>query len=112
MWRVPIMRMPPHVMISTACLRPIRAELGPVQVLINNAAVADFHPFLDVTDEALERICRINLMGPFILTREVIPDMLQAGWGRVSAVTIYSRWIVTRMGRNPQGVGEARPRPG
>jgi 2-hydroxycyclohexanecarboxyl-CoA dehydrogenase len=64
-------------------LARIRAELGPVLVLVNNAAVADFRPFLEVSPEALERICRIDLMGPFLLTQAVLPDMLAAGWGRI-----------------------------
>jgi 2-hydroxycyclohexanecarboxyl-CoA dehydrogenase len=64
-------------------LARVRAELGPVLVLVNNAAVADFRPFLEVGQEALERICRIDLMGPFLLTQAALPDMLAAGWGRV-----------------------------
>jgi 2-hydroxycyclohexanecarboxyl-CoA dehydrogenase len=78
-------------------LAAIRADLGPVLILVNNAAVADFRPFLDVTDEVLERICRVNLMGPFILTREVIPDMLQAGWGRVISMSSASAQQGTRL---------------
>jgi 2-hydroxycyclohexanecarboxyl-CoA dehydrogenase len=67
----------------TAILGRIRADLGPVLVLVNNAAVADFRPFLEVPAEALERICRIDLLGPFLLTQAVLPDMLAAGWGRI-----------------------------
>lgn len=66
-----------------AILARIRAELGPIAILVNNAAVAQFRPFLDITDGDLERICRVNLMGPFMLTQAVIPDMTAAGWGRV-----------------------------
>ena len=73
-----------------AILGAIRAELGPVLILVNNAAIADFRPFLDVDDEILERILRVNLMGPFILTRQVMPDMVAAGWGRVISMSSAS----------------------
>jgi 2-hydroxycyclohexanecarboxyl-CoA dehydrogenase len=78
-------------------LAEIRADLGPVLILVNNAAVADFRPFLEVTDEVLERICRVNLMAPFILTREVMPDMLQAGWGRVISMSSASAQQGTKL---------------
>ena len=61
----------------------IRADLGPVLILVNNAGVTGFKPFLEITPEELERIYRINLMGPFFLTQAAIPDMLAAGWGRI-----------------------------
>jgi 2-hydroxycyclohexanecarboxyl-CoA dehydrogenase len=66
-----------------AILGRIRAELGPVTILVNNAAIAQFKPFLEIAEADLERICRNNLMGPFLLTQAVVPDMLAAGWGRI-----------------------------
>src|SRR3546814_9612545 len=64
-------------------LAKIRADLGPVLILVNNAGITAFGAFLEVTQEAMERMYRINLMGPFLLTQAAIPDMLKAGWGRV-----------------------------
>jgi 2-hydroxycyclohexanecarboxyl-CoA dehydrogenase len=71
-------------------LARIRAELGPVLVLVNNAGITGFCRFLEITPEALERMYRINLMGPFILTQAVIPDMLAAGWGRIINISSSS----------------------
>jgi 2-hydroxycyclohexanecarboxyl-CoA dehydrogenase len=68
----------------------IRADLGPVLVLVNNAGITGFKPFLDIGPEDLERIYRINLMGPFFLTQAAIPDMLAAGWGRVINISSSS----------------------
>jgi 2-hydroxycyclohexanecarboxyl-CoA dehydrogenase len=68
----------------------VRAELGPVLILVNNAGITGFCPFLEITQEALERIYRINLMGPFILTQAALPDMLAAGWGRVINISSSS----------------------
>jgi 2-hydroxycyclohexanecarboxyl-CoA dehydrogenase len=71
-------------------LAAIRAELGPVLVLVNNAGITGFKPFLDITHDELERIYRINLMGPFILTQAALPDMLAAGWGRIVNISSSS----------------------
>jgi len=64
-------------------LAAIRADLGPATILVNNAAVAQFLPFAEIAEADLERLCRVNLMGPFLLTQAVLPDMLAAGWGRI-----------------------------
>ena len=61
----------------------IRSELGPVLILVNNAALVQFKPFLEIAEDEVERICRNNLIGPFLLTQAVIPDMQAAGWGRI-----------------------------
>jgi 2-hydroxycyclohexanecarboxyl-CoA dehydrogenase len=71
-------------------LTRIRAELGPILILVNNAGITGFCSFLEITEEALQRIYRINLMGPFILTQSVMPDMLAAGWGRIVFISSSS----------------------
>jgi 2-hydroxycyclohexanecarboxyl-CoA dehydrogenase len=67
-----------------------RAKLGPILILVNNAGIAPFTNFLEVDDELLDRVLRINLRGPYILTREVIPDMVAAKWGRIINITSSS----------------------
>jgi 2-hydroxycyclohexanecarboxyl-CoA dehydrogenase len=71
-------------------LARIRVELGPVSILVNNAGITGFCPFLEITEEALQRIYRINLAGPFILTQSVMPDMLAAAWGRIIFISSSS----------------------
>lgn len=71
-------------------LRRIRADLGPILILVNNAGITGFCSFLEITEEALQRIYRINLMGPFILTQSALPDMLTAGWGRIIFISSSS----------------------
>jgi 2-hydroxycyclohexanecarboxyl-CoA dehydrogenase len=69
----------------------IRDELGPVLILVNDAAYPSSpRPFLEITQEYLEQTYRVTLMGPFILTQAAIPDMLKAGWGRVINVSSSS----------------------
>jgi NAD(P)-dependent dehydrogenase (short-subunit alcohol dehydrogenase family) len=61
----------------------VAAQLGPVDVLVNNAGIAESAP-LGRTDPALwERHLRVNATGPYLCTREVLPGMLARGWGRV-----------------------------
>ena len=57
--------------------------LGPIDVLVNNAGIAESAP-LSRTEPALwQRHLDVNVTGPFLLTREVLPGMLQRGWGRI-----------------------------
>lgn len=61
----------------------IRSELGSISVLVNNAAITGYVPFLEMTDADWRRVHDINLTGTFIVTQETLPDMVDAGWGRV-----------------------------
>ena len=65
-----------------AGVQRVRAELGPVQILINNAGITSFTPFLEVTEEEWDRIMSINLKSMLHCTQAALPDMLAAGWGR------------------------------
>ncbi len=67
-----------------------RRELGKIAILINNAGIAPFTPFLEIDEELLERVYRINTLGPFYLTQEVAPDMIEAKWGRIINITSSS----------------------
>ncbi len=60
-----------------------REANGPIAILVNNAGVAESAP-VTRTDRAMwDRILGINLTGTFLCTREALPDMLAAGWGRI-----------------------------
>lgn len=60
-----------------------RRRLGPVHILVNNAGQAASAKFTD-TDEALwNRLLGVNLTGTYLCAREAVPDMLQAGFGRI-----------------------------
>ena len=67
-----------------------RSELGPILILVNNAGVAPFDNFLDISPELLERTFRINMFGPFWVTQECVPDMIAAKWGRIINITSSS----------------------
>src|SRR5206468_8025366 len=61
----------------------IVARLGRIDVLVNNAGIAESAPFAK-TDTALwERHLHVNATGPYLLARAVLPAMLERRWGRV-----------------------------
>ena len=73
-----------------AAVAQLRAEFGPVTVLVNNAGVTDFTPFEDITDERWDLVYAINVRGPMICTQAVIGDMKAAHWGRVINISSSS----------------------
>lgn len=66
------------------------AELGPVTILVNNAALSPFLHFEDITEEIWDDLMAINMKGPFLCCKAMIPDMLVAGWGRIINISSSS----------------------
>lgn len=56
---------------------------GRIDGLINNAAIRLSSKLLDTTPAELEHIFRVNVMGPFLLWRHVVPVMIERGGGNV-----------------------------
>ncbi len=73
-----------------AAVAHTRAKLGPITILVNNAALSPFMAFEDITEEVWDRLMALNLKGPFLCCQAVIPDMLQAGWGRIINISSSS----------------------
>jgi 2-hydroxycyclohexanecarboxyl-CoA dehydrogenase len=67
----------------------VRAELGPVAILVTSAGVEAFDPLLEITPERWDQIIAVNLTGTFACAQAAVPDMVEAGWGRI--VTISSQ---------------------
>jgi len=64
-----------------------RALRGPVDVLVNNAAVAAPAPLAALDRDALRRHLAVNLEAPILLMGALTPGMAARGWGRVVNVT-------------------------
>jgi NAD(P)-dependent dehydrogenase (short-subunit alcohol dehydrogenase family) len=60
-----------------------REFLGDIDVLVNNAGVADSSKFTETSDEFWRRHLDINLTGTFYCMRAALPSMVGRGWGRV-----------------------------
>ncbi|MFI9834732.1 SDR family NAD(P)-dependent oxidoreductase [Streptomyces sp. NPDC051913] len=67
-----------------------RDELGPVTILVNNAGTTAYEPFTSISEAAWDRMIGINLKGPFLVTQQLIPDMIEAGWGRIVNISSSS----------------------
>lgn len=72
-------------MFETVC-----AELGTVDVLVNNAGVAHVGLLTDMTDDEWRRVIDTDLSGTFYCCREALPDMIRAHSGVI--VNIASMW--------------------
>jgi len=60
-----------------------RQARGPIAVLVNNAGQAESAPFAKTTAQLWQRMLAINLDGTFHCTQAALPDLLQAGRGRI-----------------------------
>jgi NAD(P)-dependent dehydrogenase (short-subunit alcohol dehydrogenase family) len=72
----------------TAALAQLREQLGPVDVLINNAGINGPMGVLWETEpDEWWQTLKVNLGGPFVLSRMLLPDMIAAGRGRIINIT-------------------------
>ena len=58
-------------------------DLGPVDILVNNAGVFLDKPIVETTAEEWRHLFDVNVLGPFLLTRTVLPGMLERDSGRI-----------------------------
>jgi len=61
----------------------VRAEFGPVDVLVNHASAASWTGLMDTTVEAFENAWAVNGRGAFVCSQEAVGDMLETGGGTV-----------------------------
>lgn len=73
-----------------AALTEIRGALGPVTILVNAAGKEVFRRFANISFDEWRTIIDINLHGVFHTTQAVLPDMVEAGWGRIVNISSSS----------------------
>ena len=67
----------------TSFIRTIETELGPVTILVNNAAIARPQPIEEITEQDWDELITVNLKSVFLVTQAVLPKMRAQRWGRI-----------------------------
>jgi len=81
--------------IETA-LDEVRSALGPIAIMVTSAGIEGFTDFLDITPESWDRMMAVNLTGTFHCLQAAVPDMIDAGWGRIVTISSSSAQSGTR----------------
>lgn len=66
---------------------------GPVDILINNAAYMTMFSLVDLPEDEWDRVLEVDLKGPYLTSKAVLPSMLERKWGRI--INIASEWGIT-----------------
>lgn len=66
-----------------AMVAGVERELGPVDILINNAGIAINRPVDELTEDDFDRTLAVNLKSVFLCTQAVLPGMRERRWGRI-----------------------------
>lgn len=64
-------------------LAAAESELGPIDVLVNNAGIGIIRGIEDLTEEDFDRTISVNLKSAFLCIRAVVPGMRARRWGRI-----------------------------
>ena len=78
----------------------VQAKLGPISILVNNAGintVKDRRPIHEYTEEDWHRILRVDLTGVFLVSKAVVPQMLERGGGRIVNIASVAGLVPLRL---------------
>lgn len=67
----------------TTAVESIKSELGPIDILLNNAGISKFGGFMELTPEEWTNIIDVNLKGVYYTTRAVLPEMIERQTGDI-----------------------------
>ena len=59
------------------------SSVGPVDILVNNSGIAETAPYLRTSADMMRRVMEVNVIGAHVCTQQVLPTMINAGWGRI-----------------------------
>ncbi|WP_316819752.1 3-ketoacyl-ACP reductase [Pedobacter gandavensis] len=65
----------------------LKSALGPIDILINNAGIGAFGSFMELEPAKWEEIIKVNLLGPYYVTRAVLPEMIERKTGDIVNVS-------------------------
>ena len=64
-------------------VKTVEAELGPVEILVNNSGIARPQPLDEIREEDWDELITVNLKSAFLVTQQVVPGMRARHWGRI-----------------------------
>ena len=67
----------------TELVAKIETDLGPVDILVNNAGIIKRVPMIEMGADEFRQVVDIDLVGPFICAKAVIPSMIKRGGGKI-----------------------------
>jgi NAD(P)-dependent dehydrogenase (short-subunit alcohol dehydrogenase family) len=69
-----------------AMVSQTEAEFGPIEILVNNAAIfagLELKPFTEITEDEWDFVMRVNVRGPFQCAKAIVPSMRKNGRGKI-----------------------------
>src|SRR5690349_4994707 len=75
---------------TSALIDEVEADLGPVDILVNNVAGGGYQFFLEWTDAQIERVLQLNFWVPWRLVRRTLPGMRERGGGAILNISSAS----------------------
>lgn len=72
---------------TVAAFAKAREAHGPIDVLVNNAGITRDRMFLKMTREDWDAVINTNLTSMFNVTKQVVADMVERGWGRIIQIS-------------------------
>ncbi|HQV19205.1 MAG TPA: SDR family NAD(P)-dependent oxidoreductase [Gordonia sp. (in: high G+C Gram-positive bacteria)] len=73
-----------------AAFAAIREQLGPITILVNAAGLDGFRKFSDIDFASWSKVIDVNLNGVYHTVQAVLPDMVEARWGRIVNISSSS----------------------
>ncbi|MDE8280525.1 gluconate 5-dehydrogenase [Erysipelothrix rhusiopathiae] len=67
----------------TAMIKQIETEVGTIDILVNNAGIIKRVPMIEMSVEDWRQVIDIDLNGPFIMSKAVLPSMIEKGHGKI-----------------------------
>lgn len=83
---------------TTAMAAAVNDQYGRIDIIVNNAGVwgdLERHPLLDIPVSYWDTVMGVNLLGPLLCTRAVVPTMRRHGWGRVVNISSMGAYMVS-----------------
>lgn len=79
-----------------ANIKKIEAEVGPIDILVNNAGIIKRTPIIEMETADFEEVIKVDLVGPFIVSKFVAKSMINRGGGKI--INICS--MMSELGRD------------